>query len=260
MKLASWNINSVRLRQALVLDRLQALDLDVLCLQETKTEDQFFPVEVFAEAGWPHIVMRGEKSYNGVAIISRLPINGSGHHLWTGRPDCRHISATIEGQTIHNFYVPAGGDEPNRDINPKFGHKLDFVAEMTSSFSTQPPTSSVLVGDLNIAPLAADVWSTRQLKNVVSHTDIEREMLLKLIDRGGWVDAVRHHYGEEEILYSWWSYRARDWQASNRGRRLDHIWVSADNKDKITNIHIDTAIRGAEKPSDHVPLVIELAS
>ena len=131
---------------------------------------------------------------------------------------------------------------------------------MTSFFSTQPPASSVLVGDLNIAPLAADVWSTRQLKNVVSHTDIEREMLLKLIDKGGWVDAVRHHYGEEEILYSWWSYRARDWQASNRGRRLDHIWVSADNKDKITNIHIDTAIRGAEKPSDHVPLVIELAS
>jgi exodeoxyribonuclease-3 len=156
--------------------------------------------------------------------------------------------------------VPAGGDEANRDINPKFGHKLDFVAEMTSFFSTQPPTSSVLVGDLNIAPLAADVWSTRQLKNVVSHTDIEREMLLKLIDKGGWVDAVRHHYGEEEILYSWWSYRARDWQASNRGRRLDHIWISADNKDKITNIHIDKAIRGAEKPSDHVPLVIELAS
>jgi exodeoxyribonuclease-3 len=131
---------------------------------------------------------------------------------------------------------------------------------MTSFFSAQPPTSSVLVGDLNIAPLAADVWSTRQLKNVVSHTDIEREMLLKLIDKGGWVDAVRHHYGEEELLYSWWSYRARDWQASNRGRRLDHIWVSADNKDKITNIHIDKAIRGAEKPSDHVPLVIELAS
>lgn len=260
MKLASWNINSVRLRQALVLDRLQSLDLDVLCLQETKTEDQFFPVEAFAEAGWPHIVMRGEKSYNGVAIISRLPITDSGHHLWTGRTDCRHISATIEGQTIHNFYVPAGGDEPNRDINPKFGHKLDFVAEMTSFFSAQPPTSSVLVGDLNIAPLAADVWSTRQLKNVVSHTDIEREMLLKLIDKGGWVDAVRHHYGEEEILYSWWSYRARDWQASNRGRRLDHIWVSADNKDKITNIHIDTATRGAEKPSDHVPLIIELAS
>ena len=260
MKLASWNINSVRLRQGLVLDRLQGLDLDVLCLQETKTEDQFFPADAFAEAGWPHIVMRGEKSYNGVAIISRLPITDSHHHNWTGRADCRHISATIQGQTIHNFYVPAGGDEPDRTINPKFGHKLDFIDEMTAYFSKNPPASSVLVGDLNIAPLEADVWSSRQLRNVVSHTDIEREKLLNLIDEGGWVDAVRHHYGPQETLYSWWSYRARDWAASNRGRRLDHIWVSSDNQEKITDINIDKLTRGAEKPSDHVPLVIELAS
>jgi len=260
MKLASWNINSVRLRQALVLDRLQGLDLDVLCLQETKTEDQFFPVEAFAEAGWPHIVMRGEKSYNGVAIISRLPITESHHHNWTGRTDCRHISATINGQTIHNFYVPAGGDEPDRTINPKFGHKLDFIDEMTAYFTNNPPASSILVGDLNIAPLEADVWSSRQLRKVVSHTDIEREKLLKLIDDGGWIDAVRHHYGTEETLYSWWSYRARDWAASNRGRRLDHIWVSTDNRDKISAISIDSPTRGAEKPSDHVPLVIELAA
>jgi exodeoxyribonuclease-3 len=95
---------------------------------------------------------------------------------------------------------------------------------------------------------------------VVSHTDIEREKLLNLIEAGGWIDAVRHHYGAEEILYSWWSYRARDWQSSNRGRRLDHIWVSADNQEKIAKIDIDTATRGAEKPSDHVPLIIELAS
>jgi exodeoxyribonuclease-3 len=95
---------------------------------------------------------------------------------------------------------------------------------------------------------------------VVSHTDIERDKLLKLIDDGGWVDAVRHHYGTEEILYSWWSYRARDWAASNRGRRLDHVWVSTDNQEKITSISIDSPTRGAEKPSDHVPLVIELAS
>ena len=174
MKLASWNINSVRLRQALVLDRLQGLDLDVLCLQETKTEDQFFPLVAFAEAGWPHIVMRGEKSYNGVAIISRLPITDSEHHNWTGRTDCRHISAIIDGQTIHNFYVPAGGDEPDRTINPKFGHKLDFIDEMTAFFTDNPPASSILVGDLNIAPLEADVWSSRQLRNVVSHTYIER--------------------------------------------------------------------------------------
>ena len=259
MKIATWNINSVRLRIQLVTDWLKEHQPDVLCLQETKTEDQFFPAEAFAEAGWPHIVMRGEKSYNGVAIISRLPITDSEHHNWTGRTDCRHISATIDGQTIHNFYVPAGGDEPDRTINPKFGHKLDFIDEMTAYFTDNPPAFSILVGDLNIAPLEADVWSSRQLRNVVSHTDIEREKLLKLIDDGGWVDAVRHHYGTEEILYSWWSYRARDWAASNRGRRLDHVWVSTDNQEKITSISIDSPTRGAEKPSDHVPLVIELA-
>ena len=238
MKLASWNINSVRLRQALVLDRLQGLDLDVLCLQETKTEDQFFPVEAFADAGWPHIVMRGEKSYNGVAIISRLPITDSEHHNWTGRTDCRHISATIDGQTIHNFYVPAGGDEPDRTINPKFGHKLDFIDEMTAFFTDNPPASSILVGDLNIAPLEADVWSSRQLRNVVSHTDIEREKLLKLIMMGlgrMWCAII---FGTEEILYSWWSYRARDWAASNfRGRRLDHVWVSTDNQENHLDQH-----------------------
>jgi exodeoxyribonuclease-3 len=259
MKLASWNINSVRLRLDLVLDRLQKLDLDVLCLQETKTQDEFFPVDALVQAGWPHIVMRGEKSYNGVAIISRLPIEESWHLNWAGREDCRHIAARIAGQTIHNFYVPAGGDEPDRARNPKFGHKLDFLDEMTAYFMASAPHASILVGDLNIAPLEADVWSSRQLRNVVSHTDIEREKLLALIDKGGWLDAVRAHYGDEEILYSWWSYRARDWAASNRGRRLDHIWVSPDHKNNITNIQIDSQTRGAEKPSDHVPLILELS-
>lgn len=254
MKITTWNINSVRLRLPLVLDKLAELDTDVLCLQETKTQDDYFPIEAIAEAGWPHIAIRGEKSYNGVAILSRQPLTDIGHCDWTGRTDTRHISACVGGLTIHNFYVPAGGDVPDRDKNPKFGHKLDFIAEMTDYFSAQPPQRAVLVGDLNIAPLAEDVWSTRQLKNVVSHTDIERENLLNLIEQGGWTDAVRAHFGPQQVLYSWWSYRARDWAASNRGRRLDHIWVSPDLAASVSDIAIDAAARGAEKPSDHVPV------
>lgn len=259
MRLATWNINSVRLRINLVTDFLKAADIDVLCLQETKTEDAHFPAEAFVEAGWHHHAFRGEKSYNGVAIIARAPLADVTHRQWAGRDDCRHICATVAGGiTVHNFYVPAGGDVPDREANPKFGHKLDFLAEMTSHFASTAPKRAILVGDLNIAPLAADVWSTKQLNNVVSHTPVERDGLLRLIDQGGWQDAVRHHFGDDEVLYSWWSYRARDWAASNRGRRLDHIWTSHDLASDVTAVAIHSDLRGAEKPSDHVPMVIEL--
>ena len=259
MKITTWNINSVRLRLPIVLSYLQKNNPDILCLQETKTQDIHFPADALAEAGWKYQAFRGEKSYNGVAILSRHPIDESGHKLWAGKEDCRHIWAQIAGLTVHNFYIPAGGDIPNREENPKFGHKLDFLDELTSHFQTQAPQRSILVGDLNIAPMAEDVWSTKQLRNVVSHTDIEREKLLALIEKGGWEDAIRRLSGPDEILYSWWSYRARDWKASNRGRRLDHIWVSRDIADKATSFHIESEARGWEKPSDHVPLELDLA-
>ena len=259
MKLATWNINSVRLRLPLVLEFLKNHDVDVLCLQETKTEDVHFPAVALAEAGWPHQAFRGEKSYNGVAIVSRLPLSDASHLNWAGREDCRHIAATIAGGLrVHNFYVPAGGDIPDRQENPKFGHKLDFIAEMTSHFAATPPEKAILVGDLNIAPLAEDVWSTKQLQKVVSHTPVEREGLLRLIEEGGWHDAVRAHFGPDEVLYSWWSYRARDWAASDRGRRLDHVWTSRDLAASVEEVTIERAFRGAEKPSDHVPTVITL--
>ena len=258
MKIATWNINSVRLRIQLVTKFLKEHDIDVLCLQETKTRDEQFPVQEIAEAGWPNIAIRGEKSYNGVAILSRLPLTDISHLNWTGRTDCRHISAVVKGLTLHNFYIPAGGDEPDIDKNPKFSHKLNFISEMNKYFSRQLPYRSILVGDLNIAPLAEDVWSTRQLRNTVSHTAIERENLLALLEQGGWTDSVRAHFGPKEVLFSWWSYRARDWLASNRGRRLDHIWVSRDLASKVEAVTIEGAMRGAEKPSDHVPLTITL--
>ncbi len=258
MKITSWNINSVRLRIGLVEDMVKAVQPDVFCLQETKAQDMHFPEAALADMGYPYQAYRGEKSYNGVAILSRVPLTDISHRLWAGKEDCRHISAVANGVRIHNFYIPAGGDVPDRDENPKFGHKLDFVDEVTAYFAEEKPTSSVMVGDLNIAPLAEDVWSTKQLKKVVSHTDIEREKLLALIADGGWDDAMRSFFGADEVLYSWWSYRARDYLASNRGRRLDHIFVSNDIKDKVSKAEIYSDARGWEKPSDHVPISITL--
>ena len=258
MKITSWNINSVRLRLPLLEQVMQEVSPDVICLQETKCQDEFFPAEAIAELGYPHQAYRGEKSYNGVAILSRLPIEDSQHMNWAGKTDCRHISARINNLNIHNFYIPAGGDIPDRDENPKFGHKLDFVDEVTAHFAADKPSSSVMVGDLNIAPLEQDVWSTKQLRKVVSHTDIEREKLLSLIAKGGWADAIRAYFGDEAVLYSWWSYRARDWLASNRGRRLDHIFVSQDIAGKVSKAEIFAPARGWEKPSDHVPISITL--
>ena len=259
MKIATWNINSVRLRLETVLEFLQQADIDVLCLQETKTQDLHFPTEAFAAAGWPHQAIRGEKSYNGVAIIARQPLAKIDHMEWTGKSDCRHIWAmTTDGIGIHNFYVPAGGDVPDIEANPKFAHKLQFIDEMTSHFSANQPKAEILVGDLNIAPLASDVWSSKQLLKIISHTPVETDGLKRLIADGGWHDAVRVYFGDDQKLYSWWSYRARDWAASDRGRRLDHIWVSHDLADTVTHVEIHRDWRGVDKPSDHVPVSLTL--
>ncbi len=131
---------------------------------------------------------------------------------------------------LHNFYVPAGGDEPDPEVNPKFRHKLGFVSEMNAVRADFDDLSgSILVGDLNIAPLEHDVWSHKQLLKVVSHTPVETEGFEAMRESGGWVDLMRLNVPYEQKLYTWWSYRAADWAASDRGRRLDHIWSSAES-------------------------------
>lgn len=262
MRIATWNINSVRLRLPTVLRFLEEQAPDVLCLQETKTEDQHFPAAALAEAGYGHQAIRGMKSYNGVAVLSRLPFEESDSRDWCGRSDCRHQAVRFEsGLELHNFYVPAGGDEPDPAVNDKFAHKLDFLAEMSDWFASARTGNDpmVLVGDLNIAPLETDVWSHKQLLKVVSHTPVEVEALGKFQAGLGWVDAVRHFVPETEKLYSWWSYRSRDWEKADKGRRLDHVWVTEPLKAKLTGATIHKAMRGGEKPSDHAPVVVDLA-
>ena len=252
--IATWNINSVRLRQGLVAQLLRDEVPDVLCLQECKSPVEKLPHEVFENLGYRHIVARGQKGYNGVAILSKHPLEDAGHRDFVGKGDARHVAARLDnGLTIHNFYVPAGGDVPDREKNEKFGHKLDFLTEMRDWFRDEPPAKAVLVGDLNIAPREDDVWSHKQLLKVVSHTPIEVEHLAETQAAGGWVDITRQDIPEGQ-LYSWWSYRARDWDAADKGRRLDHIWATSDIAPTASGSRILRDVRGWEQPSDHAPV------
>ncbi|MCA0994006.1 MULTISPECIES: exodeoxyribonuclease III [Roseobacteraceae] len=252
--LATWNINSVRLREPIVLKLLAEEGPDVLCLQETKSPVEKIPLEQFAALGYHHIVARGQKGYNGVAILSKLPIVDAGDRDFAALGHARHVSATLEnGVTIQNFYVPAGGDEPDREVNVKFGQKLDYLTEMRDWFHAEAPQKSILVGDLNIAPREDDVWSHKKLLKVVSHTPIEVEQLAQVQDAGKWVDITRQDI-PEGLLYSWWSYRARDWDAADKGRRLDHVWATPDIASAGHGSRVLRTARGWEKPSDHAPV------
>ncbi|MCE2926549.1 MAG: exodeoxyribonuclease III [Rickettsiales bacterium] len=262
MRIATWNINSVRIRLAQLKKLVDEARPDVVCLQETKVEDTSFPLESLKALGFPHIAFSGQKSYNGVAILSKLPLsNIECMPVVKGSDHKRHISATLPNDiTVHNYYVPAGGDIPDREQNPAYGFKLDFVDAMKDwSSSLNKKQKIILVGDLNIAPLEHDVWSSKQLRDVVSHTAPERERLTKLLEITGWCDAGRHFIPQPEKLYSWWSYRNRDWKKSDRGRRLDHIWVTPALKASLKSYETLRHARDWDSPSDHVPLIAELA-
>ena len=163
------------------------------------------------------------------------------------------------GVEIHNFYVPAGGDIPDPYENEKFAHKLSFLEEMTDWFSKKHNSKdkSIVVGDLNIAPLESDVWSHEQLLKVVSHTPIEVEKLDAVQQSNDWIDAVRQFIPPEKTLYSWWSYRARDWDAADKGRRLDHVWVTPPLKKALKGASVLREARGWEKASDHAPVIVD---
>ncbi len=262
LRIATWNINSLRLRQDLLDHLIAALDPDVICLQETKVPDELFPAEAGTRRGFPHAAFRGMKGYNGVAILSRLklrPVTEAPD--WCGRGDCRHLAVDLVARSgavrLHNFYVPAGGDEPDPSRNEKFAHKLRFVGEAAAHFEAEPPRRSILVGDLNIAPLENDVWNHNQLLKIVSHTPVEVAGLTRWRN-AGFHDAVRHFVPSDQKLFSWWSYRNQDWRKSDRGRRLDHVWVS---HDLVPALRAQTILRDARdwpRGSDHVPVCVTL--
>ena len=262
MRITTWNANSVRLRESALRRIVAEIDPDVLCLQETKVEDGKFPLDLVRELGFPHSHIHGQKGYHGVAVLSKLPLDGCGTHKWCGIDDSRHAVCTLPGGIeLHNLYIPAGGDIPDPELNPKFRHKLAMLDELADWFADHRDDSrrAILLGDLNIAPLETDVWSHRQLLSVVSHTPVEVEKLGRLQASAGWVDAVRAVIPPEQKLFSWWSYRNRDWSASDRGRRLDHIWLTPALAPTLRHAHVRREARGWEAPSDHVPVTVELA-
>ena len=157
------------------------------------------------------------------------------------------------GVTIHNHYVPAGGDVPDRAQNEKFGQKLDYLTELRDIFAAQKPQRSILVGDLNIAPREDDVWDHKKLLKIVSHTPIEVAHLNEVMSAGNWVDVTRQDI-PDGLLYSWWSYRAKDWDAADKGRRLDHVWATSDISAAAHSSRVLRDARGWEKPSDHAPV------
>jgi exodeoxyribonuclease-3 len=260
---ASWNINSVRLRIGLVAKFIKATRPDVICLQETKCPDQQFPLKRLARLGYAHVALNGQKGWHGVAVVSRLPFESVESRSFCGKQDCRHVAVRFgeraglrDPVTVHNFYVPAGGDEPDPEINAKFAHKLAFLDEMRCAPNLRPERNerAILVGDLNVAPLEHDVWSHKQLLGVVSHTPIECEKLTLAQKAGEWFDVMRAFVPEPTKLYTWWSYRALDWRVSDRGRRLDHVWVSPALADRVSSMKVYRAARSWTQPSDHVPV------
>ena len=252
--LATWNINSVRLREELVLQLMRDEQPDVLCLQECKSPVDKIPLEQFQALGYTHMVARGQKGYNGVAILSKMPIEEAGAEDYAQLGHARHIAGRLaNGVTIHNFYVPAGGDVADRAVNEKFGQKMDYHAQMRDAFHADKPQKSILVGDLNIAPREDDVWDHKKLLKVVSHTPIEVEALADVQASGDWIDVTRANIPDGK-LYSWWSYRAADWDTADKGRRLDHVWATSDIAASGHSSRVIRHVRGWEKPSDHAPV------
>jgi len=257
LTVASWNINSVRARLPIVEKFLTEESPDILCLQETKVIDRDFPEELFRKLGYRHLILCGQRMHHGVAIVSRVPLHEEDRFDWQANGEARHLGVRLEcGIRLENVYVPAGGDIPDRTLNPKFGQKLDFIERMTR-WSEQTRVPTLLVGDFNVAPLECDVWSHKALLNVVSHTPVEVEALGKLSASNDWVDLGRHFHPAPGRLYTWWSYRSPDWTRNDRGRRLDHMWATSDVAALARRHHVYEPCRAWTRPSDHVPLLTE---
>jgi len=267
LTIATWNINSVRLRLDAVAKFIKSAQPDVLCLQETKCPDDKFPLKRFKRLGYVHAALNGQKGYHGVVVLARVPFDGFDVQSFCGKTDCRHVSVVLGERAglrdpikVHNFYVPAGGDVPDAAANPKFAHKLAFLDEMRAACGLRCNGSQrmILVGDLNVAPLEHDVWSHRQMLRVVSHTPLECEKLVGIQDAGGWIDAPRMLVPQPRKLFTWWSYRSPDWAAADKGRRLDHIWVAPFLADRVAGVQVLKDARGWRRPSDHVPVMATL--
>ncbi len=264
LRIATWNVNSVRLRAEQVARFVAEQAPDVLCLQEIKCREGEFPRQVFADAGLPHLRIAGQKGWHGVATASRLPIEDVQPLDVCREGHARAVSVKVAGVEVHNFYIPAGGDIADRAENAKFDHKLDFYERLTAHMAGRDPAEPIVItGDLNVAPGEFDVWNHRFMSRVVSHTPVEVEAMTALKASLGFLDLAREAIPDPAKLASWWSYRAADFRQSNRGLRLDHIWVTPGLREAAfrqgsaaCRIHDD--VRAWDRPSDHAPVSADL--
>ena len=264
LRLVTWNVNSVRLRHEQAARFVAEQQPDVLCLQEIKCREGEFPRDAFVQMGLPHLKIAGQKGWHGVAIASRLPLEDAPALDVCREGHARCVGAKVAGVEVHNFYIPAGGDVPDRALNAKFDHKMDFYEKLTAEIARRDPKAPLaIVGDLNVAPGENDVWNHKYMSKVVSHTPAEVEAMWALHRAGQFTDLTREAFPQDQKLASWWSYRAQDFRQSNRGLRLDHILVSpglrnaafVDGKAQ-SRIHDD--VREWERPSDHAPVSADL--
>ena len=263
-KLISWNVNSIRIRMELLQKLTSEQAPDIVCLQEVKAKEEDFPFAAVRALGFEHIALYGMAGYNGVAILSKAPLNDIAQIDWVGKHDARHIKATIfDDIEINNIYIPAGGDVPDPIVNLAFAHKLCFMDDISEYFEQHKAELSrrkmLLCGDFNVAPSENDVWNHKQLLKIVSHTPIEVERLTRLFNSLDFVDAVRKFYPKPQKVFSWWSYRNPNWQVNNKGRRLDHVWVTPTLQERLIKAEILREYRAAERPSDHVPVMVEIS-
>ena len=258
MKITTWNVNSLTARLQHVLDWLAANPVDVLCLQELKLTDDKFPLEAIRAAGYPHCAVFGEKTYNGVAMLSRTPLGDVLRNI-AGFEDAhsRLLTATVDApggplRLVNGYFV--NGQEPGSD---KFAYKMRWLDGLQAHMAAELSRNArlVLVGDFNVAPEDRDSFDPVGLKDTIHHTVEEREHFRKLLALG-LVDSFRM-FEQPPKSYSWWDYRMLGYQ-KNRGLRIDHILVSEPLRGLVKSCTIDRAPRKWEKPSDHAPVTLEL--
>lgn len=260
-KLISWNVNSLRIRLSDLRQLVEKQQPDIICLQEVKAKPEDFPFDEIRTLGFEHIALYSMPGYNGVAILARKPLSEVRRFDWAGKNDARHISAVCaEGIEIHNIYIPAGGDLPDPKKNPAFARKLAFIEELDNYFAgcAVREQKMLVCGDFNVAPSENDVWNHKQLLKIVSHTPAETDRLQSWYRNSHLIDAVRHFYPEPQKIFSWWSYRNPNWQTNDKGRRLDHIWVSPPLLPQLSAAELIKQMRSSERPSDHVPVCLIL--
>ncbi len=262
-KLVTWNVNSIRIRLELLKYLVEKYQPDIICLQEVKAKEEDFPFAEVKSLGFDNIALYGMPGYNGVAILAKPMLKNITKVDWVGKQDARHIKATVfDDIEINNIYIPAGGDIPDPIVNLSFAHKLCFMDDISEFYEQHKASLAgkkmLLCGDFNVAPSENDVWNHKQLLKIVSHTPIEVERLTRLFNSLDFVDAVRKFYPEPQKIFSWWSYRNPNWQTNNKGRRLDHIWITANLSNRVANTKILTEFRALDRPSDHVPVMTEI--